>query len=108
LKAVREKGVRRDEGVSLRSVLHYTRAVKGFSRWLWRDGRVRDDALAHLTPPNPDTDPRHARGALSQEEFDALIRATSPAKPFRGLSGEDRVMLYLVASYTGLSGPFHK
>ena len=29
----------RDEGVSLRSVHHYTRAVKGFSRWLWRDGR---------------------------------------------------------------------
>src|SRR5262249_13795759 len=35
----------RDAGVSLRSVHHYTRAVKAFSRWLWRDGRVREDAL---------------------------------------------------------------
>ena len=102
LKAVRDKGVRRDEGVSLRSVFHYTRAVKGFSRWLWRDGRSREDALAHLTPPNPDADPRHARGVLIREEFDALIRATRPATPFRGLSGYDRTMLYVVASYTGL------
>ena len=29
----------RDGGVSLRSVHHYMRAIKGFSRWLWRDGR---------------------------------------------------------------------
>src|SRR5918997_2656726 len=34
----------RDEGISLRSVHHYTRAIKGFSRWLWRDGRAREDA----------------------------------------------------------------
>ena len=76
--------------------------VKGFSRWLWRDGRAREDALAHLTPPNPDADPRHARGVLTREEFDALIRATRPATPFRGLSGYDRSLLYVVASYTGL------
>jgi hypothetical protein len=41
-------------------------------------------------------------GVLTQEEFDALIRATRSAEPFRGLSGDDRAMLYLVATYTGL------
>ena len=54
-----------DEGVSLRSVHHYTRAVKGFSRWLWRDGRAREDTLAHLTSQNPDADRRHERRALT-------------------------------------------
>src|ERR1035437_525756 len=40
-------GLGDDEAVlSKASVLHYTRAVKMFSRWLWRNGRVREDALA--------------------------------------------------------------
>jgi hypothetical protein len=55
----------RDSGVSLRSVHHYTRAIKAFSRWLWRDSRVREDALAHLTCPNPDPDRRNERRALA-------------------------------------------
>ncbi len=33
----------RDTEISLRSIRHYTRAIKGFSRWLWRDGRLRMD-----------------------------------------------------------------
>ena len=32
----------------------------------------------------------------------ALLNATRDAQPFRGLTGEDRAMLYIVASYTGL------
>jgi integrase len=92
----------RVRGLSLETCNHHLRAIKGFSRWLWRDGRAREDALAHLALFNPKTDRRHDRGALSAAEFDALIRATRVAPPFRGLSGEDRVMLYLVAAYTGL------
>ena len=79
LKAVRDGT--RDDGVSLRSVHHYTRAVKGFSRWLWRDGRAREDALAHLTSQNPDADRRHERRALAPEELGpAHPRPPRPAR----------------------------
>src|SRR5205823_2777702 len=87
---------------SLQTCNHASRAVKGFGRWLHRDSRVAEDTLAHLKGFNVKTDRRHDRGVLTQEEFDALIRATRAATPYRGLSGSDRAMLYLVASYTGL------
>jgi integrase len=92
----------RDSGRSLQTCNHALRAIKGFSRWLHRDTRTPEDTLAHLQGFNVKTDRRHDRGVLTKEEFDALIRTTRPAAAFRGLSGEDRAILYLVASYTGL------
>ena len=76
MESVRARGARREEGASLRSVHHYTRAVKGFSRWLWRDGRARDDALIHLSPPNPDPD-RRRKLLLHRREITELGRRTS-------------------------------
>ena len=88
-------------GVSLRSIHHYTRAVKAFSRWLWRDGRAREDTLAHLTTQNPDADRRRVRRALDADELRRIhrCRRTRP----RGLegSGPDRAMLYRLAMATG-------
>jgi integrase len=92
----------RDTGLSLQTINHSLRHIKGFSRWLHRDSRVREDNLAHLKGFNVATDRRHDRGVLTAEEFAALLIATRAARPFRGLTGEDRVMLYVVASYTGL------
>ncbi len=91
----------RDTGVSLRSVHHYKRAIKGFSRWLWRDGRAREDTLAHLTSPNPETDRRHVRRALSPEELSKLIHAAEQGPVVFRLSGADRAMLYWLAMGTG-------
>jgi hypothetical protein len=34
-----------DAGAALRTVCHYTTQIKGFSRWLWRDGRARENSL---------------------------------------------------------------
>ena len=101
LKAVRDKGARRETGVSLRSVHHYTRAVKGFSRWQWRDGRAREDALAHLTPPNPDPDRRRVRRALSADEQTRLVRAAESGPIIFGRPGADRAVLYALALGTG-------
>ena len=91
----------RDEGVSLRSVHHYTRAVKGFSRWLWRDGRAREDALAHLTSQNPDADRRHERRALSPDELARVFRAAERGPVVLKTTGPDRAALYRVAAGTG-------
>jgi hypothetical protein len=83
----------RDEGVSLRSVHHYTRAAKAFSRWLWRDGRAREDALAHLTSQNPDADRRHERRALSPDELARVFHAAERGGVVLKVSGPDRAAL---------------
>ncbi len=91
----------RDDGVSLRSLHHYTRVLKGFSRWLWRDGRVREDNLAHLTSPNPDADRRHERRALDASEQARLIDAAALGGVVLKMTGPDRAMLYRIALGTG-------
>ncbi len=45
------KGGRGRPQVGDTTLAHYTRAMKSFSRWLWRDGRVREDALVHMQIP---------------------------------------------------------
>jgi len=91
----------RDKDLSLRSIHHYTRAVKGFSRWLWRDGRARADSLAHLTSQNPDADRRHERRALEPVELIRLIGAAEAGPVVYKLAGPDRAMLYRLAMGTG-------
>ena len=93
---------RRAETMSAATSNYYLQAITGFARWLVKHGRMPANPLGPLSPMNTKTDRRHDRGTLSTDEFDALIRATMPAKPFRGLTGQDRTILYLVASYTGL------
>jgi integrase len=89
------------EGVSLRSLHYYTRAIKGCSRWLWRDGRIRGDTLAHLTSPNPDPNRRHERRALTEDELVRLIDAARSGPVVYKLSGPDRAVLYRLAIETG-------
>ncbi len=87
---------------SLQTCQHYLRAIKQFSRWLERDGRVRDDALAHLTGFNAATDRRYERRALDADELGWLVRTTETAPQWRhSLSGADRAMIYRVAAGTG-------
>ena len=73
-----------------------------FTRWLLRDRRLRDDPLAFLTAFNADTDCRHERRALSTEETALLLKAAESAPAWRGMSGENRAMLYRVALGAGL------
>lgn len=95
-------GELRTDGKSLQTCQHYLRAIKQFSRWLERDGRVRDDGLAHLTGFNAATDRRYERRALDADELGGLVRATEAAPQWRqSLSGKDRAMLYRVAAGTG-------
>jgi integrase len=93
----------RRAGMGIVTANHYLVSIKAFSAWLVRNERSDRDLLAHLQRlANPETDRRRIRRALSPDEFADLIEATARAGPFRGLSGQARVMLYLVAAYTGL------
>jgi len=90
------------EDRSLQTCNHYLRAIKQFSRWLRRDGRCRDDALAHLAGYNVKLDRRHDRRSLSDDELALLIEAAQGGKRLCGLVGPTRAMLYRLAVETGL------
>jgi integrase len=93
----------RQEGKSIKTANEYLAAVKGFTRWLWRDKRAALDVLAGMSKlANGETDIRHARRDLSPEELDWLLSTTRASKrSFRGLTGIDRHCLYLTACATG-------
>lgn len=92
---------RRAAGLSIQTSNHYLGSIKSFTRWLVRDGRRVDYPLVHLGTLNVETDRRHDRRALPDEQFGALIEVTRTGQPFRKFSGSDRAMLYLTAAYTG-------
>ncbi|MDZ4848411.1 MAG: site-specific integrase [Pirellulaceae bacterium] len=94
-------GSLRNDGYSVNSVNHYLRAAKMFSRWLFRDHRNQEDRLMHLRVQNPETDRRRIRRPLSTEELSWLLLATQRARSNQGISGSDRVILYILACYTG-------
>jgi len=88
-------------GHSIQTSNHYLRAIKTFSRWLKRDRRTGDDALAHLQSENVETDRRHDRRAISPEEFAKLVEAAENGPTIESIEGPDRAMLYVLAAWTG-------
>jgi integrase len=94
-------GQLRRDGLSAQTYNHYLKAAKQFTRWLVRERRSPFDPLAHLSRLNVQTDRRHDRRALSAEEFSRLIDAARNGPRIEGISGADRAMMYILASWTG-------
>jgi integrase len=92
----------RKGGRSIATSNHYLRAIKMLTRWLVRNRRASDDRLISLSLLNGKADIRHERRTLMPEELERLLAAAKQGTPFRGLTGEDRFALYLVALNTGL------
>jgi integrase len=90
-------------GKSVKTANEYLAAVKGFSRWLWRDRRIVADPLAGLAKlTNGAADVRHARRDYSPDELRWLLETTRQSvRPFRRLTGLDRFTIYLTAAATG-------
>lgn len=89
-------------GFGISTSNHYLTAVKGFTHWLVKDRRAPHDPLACLSRMNPDTDLRVRRRALPPEEFAAFLAAAQAGRPFRGLAGPIRAVIYHLAARTGL------
>ena len=89
------------EKLSLQTCNHYLKAAKQFGRWLYRDGRARENTLAHLSGYNVRTDRRHDRRALTDKELGRLIKAAENGPVVMGMAGPDRAMLYRLALNTG-------
>ncbi len=82
---------------------HHLVAIKSFGNWLVKAQRLPRNPFAHLSRLNAKVDVRIERRALDAMELTCLIETTLVSlESFRGLTGEDRAMLYLVASTTGL------
>ena len=91
-----------DRGRSPTTLNHYIRAIRGFFRWMVRAKRIASNPLDTIGLVNAQTDIRHARRELSESELKALLTNTrTSSKSFRGLNGEDRYHLYLMAITTG-------
>jgi integrase len=90
-----------DEGRSPRTCNAYITAVKGFTRWLWVDGRTTTDELAHLTKYNEEADRRRVRRPLNAEGLISLFQTAESGPEVSGMSGPDRAMLYRLASGSG-------
>lgn len=90
-------------GLATETANHYLVAVKGFTRWLWRQGRLATDPLAGLRRLNPEPDRRVVRRALSSEELARLVQAAESSQTeWRDLDGRDRAAIYLLAAGSGL------
>jgi integrase len=92
----------RAKGCAPETVNHYIRAVRGFFRWLVKAKRIGSNPLDSLSLVNSATDVRRARRELTADELRRLFNAASASgRTYRGLSGNDRYYLYLLAAGTG-------
>ena len=89
-------------GIGAQTSNHFVVGLKAFGNFLARTDRVATSPFRHLPKVRTDADIRHARRALSADEFDRLLSAAQAAGDFRGLGGGDRTTLYLTAGMTGL------
>lgn len=81
---------------------HHERAVKSFTRWLEASGRLDRDPLKRLEATHVDaSDVVHDRGAFSVEEIEAIVAAARTAPLYRGLTGQQRSLLYGFAAISG-------
>jgi integrase len=89
-------------GLGIATSNGYTLAIKGFTKWLVKDGRTGADPLTALSCLNAKVDVRHGRRALPEAELRILLAAAHcSAVEAEGLAGPDRAWLYAVAMATG-------
>jgi integrase len=89
-------------GIGVSTSNGYLTAIKGFSRWLFKNERTERDRLVSLKRLNAKTDLRHERRALIEVELQAVLMAAGrSAADFLGLTGLERLMIYATAMVTG-------
>jgi integrase len=89
--------------ISCRTKNFYAKALKQLTAWMHREGRIEIDPLLQLPLWNVQVDIRHARRALTDDEFSRLEDAASKSsKSIEGMTGPERAFLYRMARTTGL------
>ena len=80
---------------------YYQSAAKEFCTWMVKDQRVAHSPLNHLSALNTDGDIRRNRRSVSEEEFTWLVKAASNGPVIQFMTGMQRAMLYVLATWTG-------
>ena len=91
----------RQKNLSARAINARLRAIKSFTRWLWRTDRLRIDPLMTVRLLDAQADRRLERRALTEAECAALVGTTEHRPMLEGMTGPERAMLYRVALGTG-------
>jgi len=82
---------------------YYVRAIKQFTKWLVDTGKAHRDPLKSLKKINiTKSDQNRPARTLSIGEVRKLIQTTINAGEYRGISGKERALIYLIANETGL------
>ncbi len=90
------------EGAGARAINARLTAYKSFTRWMFRNERLRTDPMMQVAKLNAKADRRRQRRALSDEEVAWLISATEKDGVVARMAGPERSMLYRLAVETGL------
>jgi integrase len=96
------KGAHKTAKPSLATLNHYRTAIRAFSRWLWKDGRIGTDALSGVTGFNAKEDRRHDRRTLGVNEIRTVIENTQSGPTWGKMTGPARALCYRLAVGTGL------
>ena len=81
---------------------HYVQAMEQFCTWMVPK-RMLTNPLAGIERLNTEVDIRHARRALTPEQFDALVTsARESGTHIQCYSGEERARIYTISYLTGL------
>lgn len=87
--------------LSARTASYFAKAMKQFTRWLLRDGRVSVDPLISLKASTTDADNVYNRRELLPEEIERIVDTAEKGSRILGMEGFDRAMVYRVAGGTG-------
>ena len=79
----------------------YLDAFKYFCNWLTKYERLLKNPVSSLDRVSVDSDRRHDRRSISDDEFRRLVDAAESGRAIEGLPGPDRAMLYILAAWTG-------
>lgn len=89
-------------GVGVQTTNYTLTILKAFCNWMVKSKRLAANPFEHLSGGNAKLDQRHGRRELSPDELLRLLTVTRQSqRAFRGLSGEDRFILYATACATG-------
>jgi site-specific recombinase XerD len=95
--------LRREMDLGHRTLNHFSQAFEQFCSYLTKKGRLATNPVNSLHRLNCETDVRHKRRALTQEEFGKLVQsARESTKKIQCYDGETRTRIYLLSYFTGL------
>ena len=82
---------------------HYIAVFKQFTKWLQDTGKLPKNNFKLIELPKAlQSDQKHPRRALTADEVALLIQTAENGKPFRGISGAERALIYRLSVETAL------